>query len=492
MAGKRAYSLMRGIVLVLSTLILLHFPVGLHAGHMEMVAGWKGQDGQSGIYVLEQGWEALAARAWMIEHAQERLDSMVFIWDMDDVGLWATAAMLRAAERGVRVRILIDDFTMANEPLETILALSCHPFLDIRIFNPRINVGVSIPELVYNAFFRFRELNQRMHNKTFIMDGVSGLTGGRNMANDYFGHHPERAFQDRDILIIGAEVSAMEANFQRFWESPLSRPIEELIPEKVGSMDQPTREALYKDLHAKANRFASEAPVLQSVIADENRWFSRMLEEMTWARARFISDPPERSAEERLGGDSTVPRTIGELILEARERITIQTPYFVLPQGSLQEINSAIERGVQVRVSTNSLSTTDNIAAFSGYANDREQLLEAGYTLRELKPNSELEEIIPGVEEKTIHLHAKTLVVDGEILFVGTMNIDPRSVHLHTEEGVIVYDQGLAEEVEKRIERLMAPGNSWDPARVDTDGQAKLWKRIWLGFLRLLPLRPML
>jgi cardiolipin synthase C len=489
---KNPSGLWNGIVLFLSALLLLHQPAALQAGHLETAAGWKGQEGQTGVFILEQGWEALAARAWMIEHAQERLDSMVFIWDMDEVGLWATAAMYRAAERGVRVRILIDDFTMANEPVETILALSGHPSMDIRIFNPRINVGVSIAELVYNVFFRFRELNRRMHNKTFIMDGTSGLTGGRNMANDYFGHHPDRAFQDRDVLILGTEVSAMETNFQRYWESPLSRPIEELVPEKAARMDQRTREKLYGELLDEADRFASEVPVLQWIMARENDWFYRMLGEMTWSSARFISDPPDRSSEERLGRDSTVPRTIGGLVRGAKERITIQTPYFVLPQGSLQEINSALERGVQVRVSTNSLVTTDNIAAFSGYARQRERLLEAGYLLRELRPDSELEEIIPGGVNKTIHLHAKTLVIDGKILFVGTMNIDPRSVHLHTEEGVIVYDRNLADEVERRIERLMAPRNSWDPAKTDTDGQARLWKRVWLQFLRMLPLKPLL
>jgi cardiolipin synthase C len=481
----------RGVFLLLVWVLLVQ-PADLSAGHQETAAQFEGRQGETGVYILEQGWEALAARAWMIRHAEERLDSMVFIWDMDEVGFWATSAMLRAAERGVRVRILIDDFTMADEPLETILALSGHPLMDIRIFNPMINVGVSIPDLVYNAFFRFRELNHRMHNKSFIMDGTVGLTGGRNMANDYFGHHPERAFQDRDVLILGQEASAMDENFERYWESPLSRPIEELLPEKNSTIDRQTQEQLYRNLHAKADRFAREVPVLRWVVADENDWFYRMLDEMTWTQVEFISDPPQRSGEERLGRDSTVPRTIGELISEARERITIQTPYFVLPQGSLREIDSARARGVKVQVSTNSLSTTDNIAAFSGYANDREQLLEAGYVIRELKPDSELEQIIPDGEDKVIHLHAKTLVIDGEILFVGTMNIDPRSVHLHTEEGVIVHDRDLAREVERRIEWLMTPENSWDPAHEDTDAQAKLWKRVWAGFLRMLPLRPLL
>jgi cardiolipin synthase C len=485
-----ANGILKWAMLLLPIILLASAPIS--AGHFETAEGWRASEGRTGVFVLEQGWEALAARAWMIEHARDRVDSMVFIWDMDEVGVWATEAMLRAADRGVRVRILIDDFTMGGEPLETLLALSAHQFLEIRIFNPKINVGVSIAELIYNVFFRFRELNRRMHNKTFVMDGIAGLSGGRNMANEYFGYHGSRAFQDRDVLVIGDAARAMEENFLKFWESPLSRPIESLVPELGEGMDERTREDVYRKLRERARWFSGESGVLRWVMTEENDWFYRMLGEMTWTRAVFVSDPPERDGEELLGRESAVPRVLGELIRGAQERITIQTPYFVLPRGSLQEIDKAVRRGVDVRVSTNSLLTTDNVAAFSGYARQREALLETGYVLRELRPDSELQRIIPGGDRKKIHLHAKTLVVDGKILFIGTPNVDPRSMHLHSEEGVIVYDQGLAREVERRIERLMTPENSWDPAVTDADAEAGPWLRLWLAFLRRMPIKPLL
>jgi cardiolipin synthase C len=472
--------------------ILVPTNAHLWAGHFEAAEGWRAREDQTGVFVLEQGWEALAARAWMIEHARDTVDSMVFIWDMDEVGVWATEAMLRAADRGVRVRILIDDFTMGGEPLETLLALSAHQDLEIRIFNPKINVGVSIAELIYNLFFRFGELNRRMHNKTFVMDGIVGLSGGRNMANEYFGHDDSRAFQDRDILVIGEVAGSMEENFQKFWESPLSRPIEALVPELAEGMDEEAREEIYRKLREMARGFASEVEVLRWVMSEENDWFYRMLGEMVWTRAVFVSDPPERDREELLGRESAVPKVLGELIRGAQKRITIQTPYFVLPRGSLQEIDTAVRRGVEVRVSTNSLLTTDNVAAFSGYARQRQALLETGYMLRELRPDSELKQIIPDGDRKKIHLHAKTMVIDGKILFIGTPNVDPRSMHLHSEEGVIVYDEGLASEVERRIERLMTPENSWDPAFKDTDAEAGPWLRLWLAFLRRMPIKPLL
>src|SRR4030095_11707614 len=183
--------------------------------------------GQSGSYVLDTGAEALIARAWLADPAEPTLDVQYFIWSTDNVGILAAESLLRAAERGVKVRVIVDDL-LIDAPDESLLALAHHPNIDIRIYNPKSSVGTPVQKRVVNVTTDFRGVNQRMHNKILLIDGKVAITGGRNMADEYFDYDHEYNFRDRDVLLVGTVVNTMSASFEQFWASPLSVPVEEL------------------------------------------------------------------------------------------------------------------------------------------------------------------------------------------------------------------------------------------------------------------------
>ena len=183
--------------------------------------------GSSGVYVLDKGEEALLARAWLAGHARESIEVQYFIWSTDNIGILASEALLRAAERGVRVRVIVDDL-LIDAPDRTLLALARHPNVEIRIYNPKHSVGTPTHKRLLNVFTDFRGVNQRMHDKTLLVDGKLAITGGRNMADEYYDYDQAYNFRDRDALVLGEAVKAMRASFERFWDSPLSVPVEEL------------------------------------------------------------------------------------------------------------------------------------------------------------------------------------------------------------------------------------------------------------------------
>ena len=177
--------------------------------------------------MLDTGAEALIARAWLTDHAERTLEVQYFIWSTDNVGILAAEALLRAAERGVKVRVIVDDL-LIDAPDESLLALARHPNIDIRIYNPKSSVGTPLQKRVVNVATDFRGVNQRMHNKVLLIDGKAAITGGRNMADEYFDYDHEYNFRDRDVLLVGAVVGSVAASFELFWASPLSVPVEEL------------------------------------------------------------------------------------------------------------------------------------------------------------------------------------------------------------------------------------------------------------------------
>ncbi len=206
---------------------------------------------KTGVYVLEKGEEALIGRAWLTQHAAKSIDVQYFIWSTDNIGILAAEQLLSAAERGVTIRVLVDDFLIDAHD-RTLLLLSAYPNVQIRIYNPNVTVGVTFWKRLKNAVTGFREINQRMHDKTAIFDGIAGITGGRNMADEYFDYDVEYNFRDRDVLLLGSSVSDMSENFEEFWSSELAVPVEELLDEeavKISSADVRQRS---RELHAYA------------------------------------------------------------------------------------------------------------------------------------------------------------------------------------------------------------------------------------------------
>jgi putative cardiolipin synthase len=454
---------------------------------------------QTGAYLLEKGEEALLGRAWLTAHATESIDVQYFIWSTDNVGILAAEQLLRAAERGVRVRVLVDDFLIDAEN-RTLLLLAAHAKVEIRLYNPNITVGRSTWQRVRSVFTDFRAINQRMHDKTAIFDGVAGITGGRNMADEYFDFDHDYNFRDRDILLLGRAVGAMADNFEEFWNSPFAVPVERVLEgagEQVSPADVAERAA---ELHAYAADGENFAPEVRDAIASVSERFPDLLGAMVWGDVEFISDVPGKNAgTDGLSGGGASTRSLIAALEQARESVIIQSPYLVMPEGGIELFAALVERGVRVRISTNSLASTDNLQAFSGYLDQREKLLAAGVELHEFRPRPALrEELIeryPSLErgDPVFAIHAKSLVIDDRVLYVGTFNLDPRSANLNTEVGALADSPVLAVQLRDSIERDMRPENSWQTTDAfDPDGEASLGKRIVVWLYSLLPLEPVL
>jgi len=459
--------------------------------------------GKSGIYVLDTGAEALLARAWLADHAEESIEVQYFIWSTDNIGILAAEALLRAADRGVRVRVIVDDL-LIDAPDKSLLALALHPNIDIRIYNPQISVGVPLRRRLLNVLTNFRGVNQRMHDKTLVVDGKVAVTGGRNMAAEYFDYNHKYNFRDRDALLLGEAVKAMQASFESFWNSELSVKVEELY-DGLGLMQKNVRvndeqiKQIYRELHEYAGSPENFAPEVRAAIEATPAAFDRLALQMAWGKVEFISDRPGKNDNQfRLDGGGQTTSALGRLIQGARERIVIQSPYLVLSDKAMDLFRQLTARGVTVRINTNSLASTDNFQAFSGYRNQRHRLLEMGLQIYEYKPDSDVQHNLmqrsPAATGKApvFSLHAKTLVIDSKTVYIGTFNFDPRSENLNTEVGAIIHDEALARAVEASIETDMAPGNSWDAAKDDPDQYVSFAKRNKARLFQLMPIKPLL
>jgi putative cardiolipin synthase len=454
---------------------------------------------QTGAYILEKGEEALIGRAWLAQHATTSIDVQYFIWSTDNVGILAAEQLLSAAERGVKVRVLVDDFLIDAEN-RTLLLLSAHPNAEIRIYNPNIVVGVSFWQKVRNIFADFRAINQRMHDKTAIFDGVAGITGGRNMADEYFDFNHEYNFRDRDILLLGSAVAEMTENFEEFWESEYAVPVEEILADKREEISAEDIGQRARELHAYAADSRNFAPEVRRAINATSENFQALLRAVVWDDMSFISDIPGKNAGEMgLGGGGESTRQLIAALQDAKESVLIQSPYLVMPEGGMGLFEELINRGVWIRISTNSLASTDNIQAFSGYASQREELLETGVEIYEYKAHPAIRETLleryPSIAENNpiFAIHAKSLVIDNRVVFIGTFNLDPRSANLNTEVGVLISNEQLAQQLTASIERDIRPENSWRTTfEFNPDGEVGRGKRFRVWLNRLLPIEPVL
>ena len=454
---------------------------------------------QTGAYILEKGEEALIGRAWLTQHAQESIDVQYFIWSTDNIGTLAGEQLLKAAERGVAVRVLVDD-TLIDAEDRTLLLLSVHPNVQIRIYNPNLSVGVGLWDRIVNAVTGFRSVNQRMHDKTAIFDSVAGITGGRNMADEYFDYDHEYNFRDRDVLLLGPAVLDMRENFNEFWTSQYAVPVETILAEDAANISQADVDLMARELHAYADDPENFEPLVQQAISAAAKYFPDLLQAMSWQDVAFISDVPGKNdGESGLGGGGESTDRLIEAVTGAKESILIQSPYLIMPDGGIELFEKLVEKGVQIRVSTNSLASTDNLPAFSGYHGQRSELLKAGVELFEFKPHpgikEELIERYPRIAESNpvFALHAKSMVIDNKTIFIGTFNLDPRSANLNTEVGVLINSDELAGQLTDSIERDILPVNSWQTTEdFNPDSVVSRTKRMRMWFHRILPTDPLL
>jgi putative cardiolipin synthase len=454
---------------------------------------------KTGAYILEKGEEALIGRAWLTQNAQQSIDVQYFIWSTDNIGILAAQQLLSAAERGVRVRVLVDDL-LVDAQHKTLLLLSAHPNAEIRIYNPNLSVGVGLWQRIKNVASGFRDINQRMHDKTAIFDGVAGITGGRNMADEYFDYDHEYNFRDRDILLLGRAVGDMSENFEEFWNSEFAIPVEDILSEELELITEDDVLRRAQELHAYAADPRNFEPQVQEAITNTPRQFRALLAATTWTDVTFVSDVPGKNAGDAgLGGGGESTTQLVDALRAAENSVLIQSPYLIMPEGGIELLRGLIKKGVRVKISTNSLASTDNIQAFSGYHGQRDELLQAGVELFEFKPQPAIkDELIDrypriAINNPIFALHAKSMVIDAQTIYIGTFNLDPRSANLNTEVGVLIDNEELARQLTDSIERDMQTGNSWQTVEgFNPDSEVSRGKRFKMWFNKMLPLEPLL
>ncbi len=446
-------------------------------------------------YVLEDGDGSMIARAWLNEYAEKTIDIQYFIFSVDNVGLIACDYIVRAADRGVKIRILVDDIMVEAEG-EDILIMDAHENIDIKIYNPGTNIGKNIMQKAGKLMTDFRGVNQRMHNKTFIVDQKLAITGGRNIADEYFDYDHEYNFRDRDIFLLGKLVGQMQSSFNKFWEDPISFPVSELLESDGPKVKDANR---YEKLHQYACNPVNFWPQVRERITNLPYAFQDIIDsgDLVWIDSvYFVSDDPgKNNSKSGLSGGGKSTDALLELVKKAKYSIDIQSPYLVTTELSRSLFEAAVNRGVRVRILTNSLASTDNLEAFSGYQRDRKKLLETGIEIYEFKPDAACRyHVMTGALQKKMNftpifgLHAKTMVIDNHITVIGTFNLDPRSANLNTECLIIAYSDQLSNGVMKGIEEEFLPENAWHTTKDwNPDGEVDIKKRLKTMIRKVVP-----
>lgn len=406
----------------------------------------------------------MLTRAWLTEYAEQTIDVQYFIFSTDNIGLIASDYLIQAADRGIKVRLLVDDI-MVEAKGDELLKLNAHENLSIRIYNPMANIGKNLLQKVGNLVTDFHGFNQRMHNKTFTVDEKVSITGGRNIADEYFGYDHDFNFRDRDVLLIGGEVQTVQRSFDEFWQSDLSVPIEQLVD---NSYEQTTYEALHQ-YACNPNNFLPEIraqiynmPETIKAIQSGGR--------LHWLKnVEYVSDKPGKNDQEDfLGGSGLSTQRLIELAKGAKKSLTIQTPYLITTEVSRNLFKTLIDNGVEIKILTNSLASNDNFEAFNGYQRVRKSLLKIGVEIYEFKPDAQIRKKV--MSEEMHHqldtppiftLHAKSMVIDDDIAIIATFNLDPRSANLNTESITVIPSKQVAKQVKSGMLIEMQPENAW-------------------------------
>lgn len=397
------------------------------------------------IALLADGLDAFAARVAAARGARTSLDLQYYIWQGDLTGRLLAREALAAADRGVRVRMLLDDM-FALSGTWGLWPLARHPLVQIRRFNATNWRRWGRFGLVLEMLFGNWHLNRRMHNKAWIADARVVICGGRNIGDRYFDAAEDINFRDLDVVAECQAAAEAAQVFDAFWNSPLSRPVEVL---RIRAGPRSLRR-----LRKRLER-AAASPAAQPFLAAPDRAGRRMLD-IDADAIRILADPPDK-AQGRAG--SNVAPMLDGLFAGAKREVLLISPYFVPGEAGAAQLMALAQAGVRVAVVTNSLAATDVIAAHGGYARYRTRLIAAGVEVYELKHSSEASAGVFG--SRGASLHTKAMVVDGRAVFVGSFNLDPRSVNLNTEMGVLTEHPALARLARRHFARLAQGTRSW-------------------------------
>lgn len=459
--------------------------------------------GRSGVRLLPNGLDAFVARALLIDLAERTLDLQYYIVHADQTGSLVIDRLIAAADRGVRVRMLLDDWGTLEKKDELVATIDAHPNVEIRLFNPyRHRSGIRrLLELVIN----FARVNRRMHNKQLIADNTAVVLGGRNIGDEYFGLG-EVDFQDLDVLAAGPIGQDATNSFESYWNSPFAIPIAELVKVAAsGTKLEAARSALHKRVQELCNSPYAQA-LAGSDLATEMRAHDLHLHA---AEAKLLADPPDKLTKPAgTRSDTYLGAQISPHARATQSDMLVVSPYFVPGKDGVAFFGGKQKDGVSVRVLTNSLAATDVWLVHSGYMKYRRPLLDAGVRLYELRPETRQRAgFIKGmVGSSRASLHGKTFIFDRTTVFVGSVNLDPRSLEQNTEVGVLMRCPELAAEVAELFERWASPPLAYEvrlakgqtlewvgsrngqPVRFTDEPEAGFWRPLGARFFSHLPI----
>ena len=409
-----------------------------------LVAAEEVNKNLSGIRLLTSGEEALADLIALADHAERTLDIQYYIIHQDDSARILLHHVRLAADRGVRVRVLVDDLNTAGED-RRFLHLSEHAHVEVRVFNP-------FPGGRFATWTRFlasatdiRRINHRMHNKLFVADNALAITGGRNIGDQYFTRDQHNNFIDLDVVAAGAIVPELSASFDAFWNSKYAYPI--------ASVASPV------------SAEPASAPMLDGAAATSSNWLARELESgrvtLTWVPATVLADRPAKIASETSPEEEvTIANDLATLMLSAKQELVVISPYFVPGQDGVAMFARLEGQGVHIRILTNSLAATDSPLVHNGYARYRVKLLKLGVELSEVRPKlGQKRARFHPFRSSNASLHAKALVIDQKTVFIGSLNMDARSARTNSELGLVIRSAEIARQVSSLLDDISADGS---------------------------------
>jgi putative cardiolipin synthase len=394
----------------------------------------EAHEGVSGFYPLSGGLDALVTRLGLAEKAQKSIDLQYFIMKGDTAGLAVFKSLLMAADRGVRVRVLLDDIWTTTSDRKLVL-LNEHPNIEVRLFNPVSRRGFTW----LNIAFDFRRANRRMHNKSFSVDNAMSIIGGRNIGDEYFELKDDAVFVDFDVLAAGPIVSEISESFDDFWNHSHAMPIENIAkPLKNETLEsfRATTGVDLRVLHGGVIEGNAQSNLLQDVLTGQIPLYP--------ASARVIADSPDILSEKAGPEHQLLVEGLSELLLDAEHELVVVSPYYVPLKNGIQFAREARSRGIEITMVTNSLASTNHIAVHSGYSKYRRDAIRAGVKLYESRANAGRSIAADDEGPDRLVLHTKLIVVDRRYLVVGSPNMDPRSLEINAEKGLIIDSEALA------------------------------------------------
>jgi len=506
---------MRQACLILATAVLcgcasVDFDYPKSESHVEMdtqdtflgqqLAGKASQHpGESGFFPISDGIDALVARLLLARRAERTLDAQYYLIKNDHTGNAFINVLLQAADRGVRVRLLVDDmFTGGYDA--GMAALDSHPNFEIRIFNPFARRSAR----VVDGLTSFSRINRRMHNKSFTIDNQITIIGGRNIADEYFGAREDAKFGDLDVVGIGPVVQDVSDMFDSYWNHERAAPIAAFakMPEDPAAQLKFLRERLEESRQSiMTSRYAAAVreQALHYVDTDTSKF--------TWAPYILAVDSPDKTYKKKAKEVASITMPLRESLSSATSEAIIVSPYFVPRKTGIEALSAMQARGVEVIVITNSLAANNQASVHGGYAPSRKPLLKAGVRIFEVRPDADIagSDLVAASGAKAT-LHTKAFLVDRREVFIGSFNFDPRSANINTELGVIIRSPELTEVFSERIMKTL-PKNTYEvflnekgklrwrgldngeEVIFDKEPQTTGWQRFVAGFMRILPIR---